>query len=48
MVVTSSGAAVVRYKRGFDAFIAEHPVYQHIKSLVAFSGKLKGGGQPSE
>jgi type I restriction enzyme R subunit len=42
MVVTSSRAAVVRYKRGFDAFIAEHLQYQHIKSLVAFSGKLKG------
>jgi len=32
----------VRYKRGFDAFIASHTEYQHIKSLVAFSGRLKG------
>ena len=41
MVVTSSRAAVIRYKKGFDAFIGKHPEYSHIKSLVAFSGKLQ-------
>lgn len=42
MVVTSSRAAAVRYKKGFDAFIAKHPQYASIRSLVAFSGKLTG------
>lgn len=42
MVVTSSRAAAVRYKRGFDAFITKHPEHAHIRSLVAFSGKLTG------
>ena len=42
MVVTSSRAAVIRYKNGFDAFISKHPEYSHIKSLVAFSGRLRG------
>ncbi|MCP5230815.1 MAG: type I restriction endonuclease subunit R [Zoogloeaceae bacterium] len=42
MVVTSSRAAAVRYKRGFDAYIAKHPRYAGIHSLVAFSGKLTG------
>lgn len=42
MVVTSSRAAAVRYKKGFDAFIANHPEYAHIRALVAFSGKLTG------
>ncbi len=42
MVVTSSRAAVIRYKLGFDRFIAKHPEYSHIQSLVAFSGKLTG------
>ncbi|MFO1315866.1 MAG: DEAD/DEAH box helicase family protein [Burkholderiales bacterium] len=42
MVVTSSRAAVIRYKLGFDRFIAKHPEYSHIRSLVAFSGKLTG------
>ena len=42
MVVTSSRAAVIRYKLGFDRFIANHPEYSHIRSLVAFSGKLTG------
>lgn len=42
MVVTSSRASVIRYKKGFDAFSSKHPEYSHIKSLVAFSGKLKG------
>lgn len=42
MVVTSSRAAAVRYKKGFDSFIAKHPEYASIRSLIAFSGKLTG------
>ncbi len=42
MVVTSSRAAAVRYKKGFDKFIEKHPEYAGIRSLVAFSGKLTG------
>jgi type I restriction enzyme R subunit len=42
MVVTSSRAAAVRYKKGFDKYIEEHPEYVGIRSLVAFSGKLTG------
>ncbi|GIK76237.1 MAG: type I restriction endonuclease [Chloroflexota bacterium] len=42
MVVTSSRAAAIRYKIGFDRFIAKHPEYSYIRPLVAFSGKLTG------
>ncbi|NHQ74576.1 type I restriction endonuclease subunit R [Roseovarius gahaiensis] len=42
MVVTSSRASAVRYKRAFDAYIAANPEYQNIRALVAFSGKLTG------
>ena len=42
MVVTSSRAAAVRYKTGFDAYLAKHPEHAHIRALVAFSGKLTG------
>lgn len=42
MVVTSSRAAAVRYKKGFDKYIEKHPEYSGIHSLVAFSGKLTG------
>ena len=42
MVVTSSRAAAVRYKTGFDRYIEKHPEYSFIRSLVAFSGKLTG------
>ena len=42
MVVTSSRAAAVRYKKGFDAYIAKHPEHAGIRSLVAFSGKITG------
>jgi len=42
MVVTSSRAAAVRYKKGFDKYIEKHPEYAGIRSLVAFSGKLTG------
>ena len=40
MVVTSSRAAAVRYKKGFDKYIEKHQEYAGIHSLVAFSGKL--------
>jgi len=39
MVVTSSRAAAVRYKKGFDRFIEKHQEYSGIRSLIAFSGK---------
>lgn len=42
MVVTSSRAAAVRYKKGFDQYIEKHPEHAGIRSLVAFSGKLTG------
>lgn len=42
MVVTSSRAAAVRYKKGFDRFIEKHQEYSGIRSLIAFSGKLTG------
>lgn len=42
MVVTSSRAAAVRYKKGFDKYIEKHSEYAGIRSLVAFSGKLTG------
>lgn len=42
MVVTSSRAAAVRYKKGFDRYIEKHPEHAGIRSLVAFSGKLTG------
>ncbi len=42
MVVTSSRAAAIRYKKGFDAYIAKHSEYAGIRSLIAFSGKMTG------
>lgn len=42
MVVTSSRAAAVRYKRALDGFIETNPDYKDIRALVAFSGKLTG------
>ena len=42
MVVTSSRAAVVRYKKGFDSYIEKHPEHSDIHTLIAFSGKLTG------
>ena len=42
MVVTSSRAAVIRYKLAMDKFIADHPEHAHVRTLVAFSGKLTG------
>ena len=42
MVVTSSRAAAVRYKKGFDAYLEKHPEHKGIRALVAFSGKITG------
>ena len=42
MIVTSSRAAAVRYKRGFDAYIEKHPQHRTFQALVAFSGALTG------
>lgn len=42
MVVTSSRAAAVRYKKSFDAFIDANPEYKDVRALVAFSGQLTG------
>jgi type I restriction enzyme R subunit len=42
MVVTSSRAAAVRYKLAFDQYIEQHPQYEGIKALVAFSGSVSG------
>ncbi|WP_428418633.1 type I restriction endonuclease subunit R [Methylibium sp.] len=42
MIVTSSRAAAVRYKRGFDAYIEAHPEHGAFQALVAFSGSLTG------
>jgi type I restriction enzyme, R subunit len=42
MVVTSSRAAAVRYKKAFDAYIQKHQQHRHLRTLVAFSGKLTG------
>jgi type I restriction enzyme R subunit len=40
MVVTSSRKEAVRYKQGFDKYIAAQG-YQHIHALVAFSGEVE-------
>jgi type I restriction enzyme R subunit len=42
MVVTSSRASAVRYKKAFDACSETHPRYKGIQALVAFSGQLTG------
>ena len=42
MVVTSSRAAAIRYKKAFDRYIEKHLEYSYIHSLVAFSGKMTG------
>jgi type I restriction enzyme R subunit len=42
MVVTSSRAAAIRYKKAFDAYILNHSEYGFIHSLVAFSGNMTG------
>lgn len=49
MIVTSSRAAVVRYKKAFDYYIENHPELSKIAvlrlgvPLAAFSGDVKGG-----
>jgi type I restriction enzyme R subunit len=40
MVVTSSRKEAVRYKLGFDKYIAQKG-YQHIRAMVAFSGEVE-------
>jgi len=42
MIVTSSRAAAVRYKRAFDAYIRDNPQHKAYQALVAFSGALTG------
>ena len=42
MVVTGLRPAAIRYKKSFDRYIEKHPEYSHIRSLIAFSGKLTG------
>ncbi len=42
MIVTSSRAAAVRYKRAIDAYIEAHPQHKAYQALVAFSGSLTG------
>ena len=42
MIVTSSRAAAVRYKRAFDAYIESNPQHKAFHALVAFSGSLTG------
>ncbi|KRG71376.1 restriction endonuclease [Stenotrophomonas terrae] len=42
MIVTSSRASAVRYKRAFDAYIAARPQHKAFQALVAFSGALTG------
>lgn len=42
MVVTSSRAAAIRYKKALDRYIEQHSEYGFIHSLVAFSGKMTG------
>jgi type I restriction enzyme R subunit len=42
MIVTSSRAAAVRYKKAIDAYIAANPQHKAFQALVAFSGSLTG------
>jgi type I restriction enzyme R subunit len=42
MIVTSSRASAVRYKRAFDAYIEAHPNHKAFQALIAFSGSLTG------
>lgn len=42
MIVTSSRAAAVRYKKAFDAYIKANPKHKEFQALVAFSGSLTG------
>ena len=47
MVVTDSRAAAISYKKAFDEYIKENG-YSHIKTLVAFSGKITVGEPGAE
>lgn len=42
MIVSSSRAAAVRYKKAIDAYIAENPQHKAFQALVAFSGTMTG------
>jgi type I restriction enzyme R subunit len=42
LIVTSSRAAAIRYKKAFDAYVEVNPRYQSLQALVAFSGSLTG------
>ena len=42
MIVTSSRASAVRYKKAFDAYIEANPQHKAFQALVAFSGALTG------
>jgi type I restriction enzyme, R subunit len=42
MVVTSSRAAAVRYKKAIDAYIAANQQHKAFQALVAFSGAMTG------
>lgn len=42
MIVTSSRAAAVRYKRAIDAYIEANPQHKAFYALVAFSGSMTG------
>lgn len=42
MIVTSSRAAAVRYKKAIDAYIEANPQHKAIHALVAFSGTMTG------
>jgi type I restriction enzyme R subunit len=42
MIVTSSRAAAVRYKKAIDGYIAANPQHKAFQALVAFSGSLSG------
>ena len=45
MVVTSSRAQAVMFKRAIDAYVAEH-AYRDLATLVAFSGTVPGSTDP--
>jgi type I restriction enzyme R subunit len=42
MIVTSSRAAAVRYKKAIDAYIEANPQHKAFRALVAFSGSMTG------
>ena len=42
MVVTSSRAAAIRYKKAMDAYISSNEGYEGYRSLIAFSGSITG------